>query len=129
MNAPMRVDRPRAWQVSSRWFAAALLAATASSSCSDRLVLGDQCPSPELSESAPGLDGGSVIYGYGTSCAPCDREPELDDQGCPVYVTFESCGGPICIGNIMLPVPTLPSDEDAGEPQDSGMSQEDGGAD
>ena len=73
MNAPMRVDRP--WQLSSRWFAAALLAATASSSCSDRLVLGEQCPSPALSESAPSLDGGPAIYG--TSCAPCDRIPAM----------------------------------------------------
>jgi len=113
----------RGW---ARWLAAALLVAAPGLGCSERLVLGEQCPSPEISEDLPALDGGPAVYG--TSCAPCDREPEVDDQGCPRYVTFASCGGPICVGNIMI-APTPEPDADAGADADGGVSEEDGGAD
>jgi hypothetical protein len=43
-------------------------------------------------------------------------------------VTFESCGGDVCLGG--LPVTPVPDGEDdAGAEDDSGASEEDGGAD
>lgn len=86
--------------------------------CSSESVVGEQCPSPLTGratvESLP--DGGEPAGAsiYGTSCAPCEAvPPRLDADGCPIYVTFQSCGGDICIGTRRIRF-TPPDDDDAG---------------
>lgn len=90
--------------------------------CGDEITLGGQCPNPATGK-ATVMGGAAPIYG--TSCAPCDRPIELDARGCPKLVTFESCGGDICIGSARI---SAGRDEDAGE-DDGGAEAEDGGAD
>jgi hypothetical protein len=96
---------------------------------SEQRLLGERCPNPYVSNSSATLaaDAGPSAL-YGTSCAPCDdAEPRLDRRGCPIYVTFESCGGDICLGRVRV---MAPDDGDAGtDGDDSGASEEDGGAD
>ena len=101
--------------------------------CSGKhIVAGEQCLSPysdkAKEQSAEG--GGAALYG--TSCAPCKaNDIKYDKRGCPKYVTFESCGGDICLAGSLL---TQHGDEDAGElPADAGaadaqVNEEDGGA-
>lgn len=71
--------------------------------CSNqKVVLGTQCPAPSnpRAQVRTGMDAGVSTPIYGTSCAPCDSaKPEYDASGCPIFVTFDSCGGDICIGN------------------------------
>jgi hypothetical protein len=106
----------------------ALVALLLASCSDDKLVLGEQCPSPfsgnaSIAAGDAGSDGGTPLYG--TSCAPCDGTGlELDSDGCPVFVTFESCGGDICIGHQLL---RQPPDEDAGADEDAGEAREDAG--
>src|SRR5204862_5381798 len=98
----------RAWQQqspASRTGAARLLVlclvAIAACSSSEHVV-GDQCPSPYSDMAgykATVRDrDGSKGY-FGTSCAPCkpDDQIKLDKRGCPIFVTFETCGGPVCL--------------------------------
>jgi hypothetical protein len=107
-----------------------LCVAFASVACSsEQRVLGERCPNPYVRNSGATLaaDAGPSAL-YGTSCAPCTGdEPRLDAIGCPVYVTFESCGGDVCFGDVRV----TPSggDEDGGTDDDGGVSEEDGGAD
>ena len=78
----------------------ALVAAAACSSSEH--VVGDQCPSPYSSTAgykATVRDrDGSKGY-FGTSCAPCKADDQIkyDKRGCPIFVTFETCGGPVCL--------------------------------
>lgn len=82
----------------------------------ERRVLGVQCPSP-YAPGATHLGDAGPGGVYGTSCAPCDdARVRLDARGCPVYVTFESCGGDVCVGG----VPVRELDEDAGVDEDAG---------
>lgn len=91
-------------------------------SCTKKLTLGDQCPAPG-SPGATLAEGASKgEYIYGTSCLPCNQPIHYDDNGCPTYVTFASCGGNICIGDREFRAPvdagTLdagPGEEDAGD--------------
>ena len=115
--------------------AATLLLCVTAAGCSDHKVLvGVQCPSPYYTTNAsyaPGVDLGAPTHFYGTSCAPCDREPlELDDQGCPIYVTPQSCGGNVCLlGAELRPPPDMDDggvEEDAGD-DDSGAPDVDAG--
>jgi hypothetical protein len=106
--------------------------------CSDeKVVVAEQCPGPHDSRATidPGMaapvDGGldaGLAEVYGTSCAPCEgSEPRLDARGCPIFVTFESCGGDICFGSVRVTV----SDPDAGTDPldtDAGEAVEDAGA-
>ena len=95
---------------------------------SKKLVLGEQCPraGTEGSSLAPDASLGSGVYG--TSCAPCDGRVEYDDRGCPVLVTWESCGGDICIGNALVPRTPLDagSEEDGGD-EDAATEEDAGG--
>lgn len=87
----------------------------------DPAILGDQCPNPGARGSSLARDAGSSNV-FGTSCAPC-KPTRYDEQGCPIYVTWASCGGDICIGSRVIPVPR----GDAG-PGDGGSGDEDAGA-
>ena len=124
----MRVPRP-----CPRLAVTLLLCATGSGCGSDKILVGVQCPSPYTDNAsyAPGVDLGVPIYFFGTSCAPCDGEPlELDDQGCPIYVTPQSCGGNVCLLGAELRTPSDMDDggveEDAGD-DDSGAPDVDAG--
>jgi hypothetical protein len=105
-----------------------LLALTLWSCSDDEVVVGEQCPSPYSGNASvepgdAGSDAGARIYG--TSCAPCaDSEVELDAKGCPVYVTFASCGGDICLGSQLI---RQRPEEDAGADEDAGEAREDAG--
>jgi hypothetical protein len=109
---------------------------SASGCSNERIVLGDQCPSPSSPRAtvAVAMDAGMQhVFApiYGTSCAPCEgREPELDADGCPTFVTFQSCGGDICIGMSRITRVTPDLDSDGGEPDagDDLMAMEDAGA-
>ncbi len=112
----------------------------------DEVVVGERCPHPSTGR-ATIVGGQEAADGiYGTGCAPCDESPpEFDARGCPIYVTFESCGGNICIGDVEL---QLNDDDagatgvagaggadagdaaapDAGDAGDAGLSEEDAGA-
>ncbi len=73
---------------------------------SKKVVLGEQCPSPASGNATvQGDDLGLSVYG--TTCAPCDDgdQAEYDSNGCPVFVTFESCGGDICMGTLLIKAP------------------------
>ena len=117
--------------------AASALACWCLGACSSEdVVVAEQCPSPRDSRATvdPGMDGGAAAGSdaglplvYGTSCAPCDgSEPRLDSRGCPIFVTFDSCGGDICLGSVLVTQPeadagTDPLDTDAGDaPEDAG---------
>jgi hypothetical protein len=107
-----------------------LCIAVAAGACSSgERVLGERCPNPYVEDSGASVPDGAPSEFYGTSCAPCDGdEIRLDARGCPIYVTFESCGGDVCLGG--LPVTSGPDgDDDAGSDDDGGASEEDGGAD
>lgn len=107
------------------------------SACTEDRVVGDRCPSPYVPDGGATLARGAGRSDfYGTSCAPCDGDTlRLDAHGCPVYVTFQSCGGDVCIGGVRvregLPDAGLDGaiDEDGGADDDGGASEEDGGAD
>jgi hypothetical protein len=97
-------------------------------------VVGDQCPSPYSSTAgykATVRDrDGSKGY-FGTSCAPCraDDQIKYDKRGCPIFVTFETCGGPVCLAGYEV---DLPAASDGGAENDSGTKdsgvEEDSGA-
>jgi hypothetical protein len=120
-----------------RSIAASALACWCFGACSsENVVVAEQCPSPFDSRAtiAPGMDGGSdagsdagLPLVYGTSCAPCEgSKPRLDSRGCPIFVTFESCGGDICFGPALVTRP----DADAGADSldtDAGDAAEDAG--
>ena len=94
---------------------------------SDNVTVGAQCPTPASGRATVAPDAGTIPV-YGTSCAPCDaRDIKLDARGCPELVTWQSCGGDICIGNQRLARPMLDagSDDDGGSEGDAG--EEDGG--
>jgi hypothetical protein len=110
------------------------------SACKEDRLVGERCPSPHLPDGGATLARGAEPSGfYGTSCAPCeDDSVRLDARGCPIYVTFESCGGDVCIGGV--PVSQGRPDAGAGEDasidedggageDDAGTSEEDAGAD
>jgi hypothetical protein len=81
----------------------ALLAAACSRK---QIVVGSQCPSPygKNASYAAGVARGAALYG--TSCPPCTASRiKLDKRGCPIYVTFDSCGGDICLGDQRLERP------------------------
>jgi hypothetical protein len=120
-----------------RSIAASALACWCLGACSSEdVVVAEQCPSPLDSRATidPAMDGGSdagadagVARVYGTSCAPCEGStPRLDSRGCPIFVTFDSCGGDICFGPALVTRPeadagTDPLDTDAGDtPEDAG---------
>jgi hypothetical protein len=99
---------------------------------SEDVVVAEQCPSPLDSRATidPGMDAGldaGVALIYGTSCAPCvGGTQRLDSRGCPIFVTFESCGGDICFGPTLVTRPEIdagtdPLETDAGDtPEDAG---------
>lgn len=80
----------------------------------DEVTVGSQCPAGPSGRATLAPDAGPAIA-YGTSCAPCKGdEVKLDAQGCPVLVTWQSCGGDICIGEQLLPQPVLDAGADGG---------------
>lgn len=86
-----------------------LVCALGAGCTNDRVELGEQCPSPDNPSATTerGMDAGLPLI-YATSCAPCDDpQPRLDARGCPIYVTFESCGGDICVGRVRFSPPSL----------------------
>lgn len=89
--------------------------------CGEDVRVGAQCPSPYVGGATiePGPDGGTLALVYGTSCAPCDGDStvQVDDRGCPTYVTPASCGGDVCLFGrlVVLDVDDAGSDGDAGE--------------
>lgn len=110
------------------------IAATAwlvvSSGCSDaKVISGEQCPGPySASATLASPDAGRADI-YGTSCAPCEGAgTQFDVKGCPIFVTFESCGGDICIGSKTVRKVLPPDDDDAGADDDGGAEQGDTGA-
>jgi hypothetical protein len=118
-----------------RSIAASALACWCLGACSSEdVVVAEQCPSPLDSRATidQGMDGGLDAGSdagrplvYGTSCAPCEgSKPRLDSRGCPIFVTFESCGGDICFGPALVTRPEV----DAGtDPLDAGDTPEDAG--
>ena len=116
-----------------RW-GAVLVGAAGTLGCSpEQLQLAEQCPSPESGQATVAGDQSTQPSGtFGTTCAPCDDEdqPELDDRGCPVFVTAASCGGDVCIGSVRIPRQASDGgalDGGAGPTADGGASDEDGG--
>jgi hypothetical protein len=112
-----RMGMHRQFQV----IACAGLVALLSACSSKQVVVAKQCPSPY---SGHATIRGSYVPGqiYGTSCAPCGSFPiKYDKNGCPIFVTTESCGGPVCLAGYKL----FPNEADGGA-EDGG--QEDGGA-
>lgn len=102
----------------------------ATGGCSNsKVITGEQCPGPySASATLASQDAGRTDI-YGTSCAPCDGTgTRFDAQGCPIFVTFESCGGDICIGPQPVRRAMLPDDEDAGADDDGGAEQGEAGA-
>jgi len=110
---------------------AAIVAVCACSS--EERVLGERCRNPYTQDDDVTLSDGGGSDFFGTSCAPCDADDiRLDDEGCPIYVTFASCGGDICLGDVpvtMTPEVDAGVDDDAGADEDGGPSEEDSGAD
>jgi hypothetical protein len=94
--------------------------------CSDEVEIGRQCPSPVTGEATvdPLPDGGVAppeIF-YGTSCAPCEGDAvRTDERGCPIYVTFATCGGgDICVDGRQFQFRPSSGDDDAGVGDDAG---------
>ena len=103
-------------------------------SCDDEVSAGRQCPTPYSGmatvEHPP--DAGRASF-YGTSCAPCDPNEELrlDEDGCPVFVTFAQCGGDVCLFGLRVAQPVTDAgirdadtddagdDDDASAPRDA----------
>lgn len=108
-----------------------LCIAVAAGACSsDERVLGERCPNPYIEDSGATVPDDAPSEFYGTSCAPCEGdEVRLDDRGCPVYATFESCSGDVCLGGVRVRSTPTGVDDDAGADDDGGASEEDGGAD
>jgi len=79
----------------------------------DKVTVGSQCPAAPSGRATLAPDAGPSLV-YGTHCAPCDSAEKLDAHGCPVLVTWASCGGDICIGKQLLPQPVLDAGADAG---------------
>ena len=137
MTAQRRRCSLLAWRVAARlrydsgmrigWaLSCALVLAFALAACKgDDVTLGSQCSSGSSGRAtlAPGAEP-SVVYG--TSCAPCNPDDvQLDPRGCPVLVTWESCGGAICIGGDLLPAPV--ADAGPSDGGDAGDAAVDGG--
>ena len=100
------------------------------SGCSDaKVITGEQCPGPyNTGATLASPDAGSAEI-YGTSCAPCEgADPQLDAKGCPIFVTFESCGGPICLGLLTFRKVLPPAEDGGGPDDDGGAEQGDAGA-
>jgi hypothetical protein len=89
-------------------------------------VVGDQCPSPYSGEATVRGPNAASAQFFGTSCAPCkaDAKIKYDRRGCPIFVTFESCGGPVCLSGYEI---KQPAEIDGGGENDSG-AEEDSGA-
>jgi hypothetical protein len=104
-----------------RWLACAGLLALIGACSSKDEVVGAQCPGPFTGRAT--IEGPmSTSQIFGTSCAPCSSgKIRLDKHGCPIFVTVESCGGPVCLAGIEV------SEADGGAASDSGV-EEDGGA-
>jgi hypothetical protein len=115
-------------RIQARLFVPCFLAIGACSSSEH--VVGDQCPSP-YSDMATVRDRSGAKGFFGTSCAPCkaDAPIHFDKRGCPVFVTFETCGGPVCLNGYEIAVP---AENDGGADNDSGAHdsgvEEDSGA-
>jgi hypothetical protein len=93
------------------------------------VVVGSQCPSPHsgLAKYVGGDAGGAALFG--TSCAPCGSGREkFDTHGCPIYVTFGSCGGDICLGDQIIRQPGVTGAEDGGDEGDAASAKGDSGA-
>ena len=91
----------------------------------DEVIVGSQCPSAPSGRATLAKDAGPALL-YGTSCAPCAGDKvTLDVHGCPVLVTWASCGGDICVGHQLLPRPSL----DGGPSADGGDAGGDASAD
>jgi hypothetical protein len=99
------------------------------SACTDdEVVVGSQCPAAPSGD-ATLADGAVPSLIHGTSCAPCEGDkPTLDPHGCPVLVTWASCGGDICIGQQLVPQPVLDAGGADGGP-DAGDAGPDASAD
>jgi hypothetical protein len=101
------------------------------SACKEDRLVGERCPSPHLPDGGATLARGAVESGfYGTSCAPCEGDRiRLDDRGCPIYVTFESCGGDVCVGGVPVSrgLPDAGARADADIDEDGGAIEEDAG--
>jgi hypothetical protein len=118
---------PSFWPRQTAVAACALLSAALLGACSsEHIVVGEQCPSPYSGHATTAGDAGQAAL-YGTSCAtqgstPCRGPVRLDKRGCPVYVTFDSCGGAICLGDQLVPLPPDAgmAGEDAGREEDAG---------
>jgi len=96
--------------------------------CSSKtFVVATQCPSPLGGHaSIAGGDAGDNVL-FGMTCArktgaPCRDAAKLDKHGCPIFVTFDTCGGDICLGNQLIPRADAGpgSEEDAGSELDGG---------
>jgi hypothetical protein len=94
------------------WLLLGLIVLQALYACGSDRVVGKQCPGPysgNATVEGPEVETSATVVG--TSCAPCTNAPlKLDAHGCPVFVTFEKCGGDVCIGGQRIARPT----EDAG---------------
>jgi hypothetical protein len=99
------------------------------SACKEDRLVGERCPSPYLADGGATLARGAEPSAfYGTSCAPCDENRiRLDDRGCPIYVTFDSCGGDVCIGGVPVSRELPDAGEDASVDEDGGALDEDAG--
>jgi len=109
----------------SRWLAqGAVLGLALLGACSgERAVLGEQCPRPGTPGSTLVEDAGRAKV-YGTTCAPCRGKTRFDEQGCPIYVTWQSCGGDVCIGDQLIPRPVPDAGSDAGPDEDAGGDED-----
>jgi hypothetical protein len=115
----------------SGWVLGAVGLALVGACSGERAILGEQCPKPGTRGATLAKDAGRAEI-YGTTCAPCTGKTRFDAQGCPIYVTWASCGGDICIGSEVIPEPKpdgggdsgidddAGSDEDAAVPEDTG---------
>jgi hypothetical protein len=118
----------RTWPRDSIACASLVLAAACSSS---EHVVGEQCPSPYSGNATVRGPNADKAGFFGTSCAPCkaDDAIKLDARGCPIFYTFETCGGPVCLNGYEI---VIPAESDGGAENDSGAEdsgvEEDSGA-
>jgi hypothetical protein len=116
---------------SGRRTACAALVALAGACSNKQVVVGEQCPGPYSGHATLAKNAGKASV-FGTSCAPCKADSvRLDKNGCPIFVTFGSCGGDICVGDLRISPPPPNAgmgEQDAGWEGDAGGGEEDGGA-
>ena len=110
---------------------AALVVVLAGACSNKQVVVGEQCPGPYSGHATLAIKDAGKASVFGTSCAPCKADAvRLDKRGCPIFVTFDSCGGDICVGDLRISrrVDAGAGEQDAGWEGDAGGSEEDGGA-